>query len=73
MYSKQNHGQDSTTAELIRRLAEQVFGNKVKADNWLTQPKTAFGGVTPLELAFTEAGYELVKAELEKLGHGYAC
>jgi len=59
--------------ELIQRQAEQVFGNKSKADTWLNQPKTAFGGVTPLELAFTEAGYELVKAELEKLSHGYAC
>lgn len=73
MYSKQNHGQDSTTAERIRRLAEQVFGNKVKADTWLTQPKTALGGSTPLEQAQTEAGYELVKAELEKLSHGFAC
>jgi uncharacterized protein (DUF2384 family) len=72
LYSKQNHGQDSTTAG-IRRLAEQVFGNKDKADTWLNQPKTAFGGVTPLELAFTESGYELVKAELEKLSHGFTC
>jgi hypothetical protein len=39
LYSKQNHGQNSTTAELIRRLAEQVFGNKEKADTWLTQRK----------------------------------
>jgi len=59
--------------ELIQHKAEQIFGNKEKADIWLTQPKTAFSGVTPLELAFTEAGYELVKAELEKLSHGYAC
>ena len=59
--------------ELIQRQAEAVFGNKAKADSWLSEPKTAFGGVTPLELAFTEAGYELVKAELEKLSYGYAC
>ncbi|WP_348129771.1 MbcA/ParS/Xre antitoxin family protein [Pseudomonas sp.] len=59
--------------ELIRRQAEQVFGNKEKADFWLNQPKTAFSGFTPLKLAHTEAGYELVKAELEKLSHGYAC
>lgn len=32
MDSKQNQGQDSTTPELIRRLAEQIFGNKEKAD-----------------------------------------
>lgn len=59
--------------ERIRRQAEQVFGNKAKADTWLAQPKTALGGSTPLELAQTEGGYELVKAELEKLSHGFAC
>lgn len=59
--------------ELIQLQAEQAFGNKDKADFWLNKPKTAFVGVTPLKLALTEAGYELVKAELEKLSHGYAC
>lgn len=60
-------------AEVIQRQAEQIFGNKEKADTWLSQPKNTFGGSTPLELAYTEVGYELVKAELEKLSHGYAC
>lgn len=59
--------------ELIQRQAEQVFGNKEKADTWLARPKTAFGGSTPLELAQTEEGYKLVKSELEKLSHGFAC
>ncbi|NMY35386.1 DUF2384 domain-containing protein [Pseudomonas sp. WS 5412] len=59
--------------ELIQRQAELVFGSKAKADIWLNQPKTAFDGSTPLELAHTEAGYELVKAELERVSHGYAC
>lgn len=59
--------------ELIRRQAEQVFGNKERADTWLAQPKTAFGGSTLLELANTEAGYELVKAELERISHGFVC
>ncbi|CAN7414486.1 antitoxin Xre/MbcA/ParS toxin-binding domain-containing protein [Pseudomonas brassicacearum] len=59
--------------EQILRQAEQIFGNKEKADTWLNQPKTGYGGVTPLELAFTEAGYERVKAELERVSHGYAC
>ncbi|MEB0222994.1 MbcA/ParS/Xre antitoxin family protein [Pseudomonas sp. 10S4] len=58
---------------LIQHQAEQLFGNKAKAATWLTQPKTTFSGRTPLQLAFTEAGYELVKAELERIGHGYAC
>ncbi|UVM47710.1 MbcA/ParS/Xre antitoxin family protein [Pseudomonas sp. B21-015] len=59
--------------ELVQHQAELVFGNKEKADSWLNQPKTGLGGSTPLELAHTEAGYKLVKAELEKLSHGFAC
>ena len=59
--------------ELIQLQAEQVFGNKNEADMWLTRPKKLFGGSTPLEFAHTEAGYELVKVELEKLSHGFAC
>lgn len=61
------------SVELLQHQAEQVFGNKAKADIWINQPKTALGGVAPLELAHTEEGYELVKAELEKLSHGFAC
>jgi len=59
--------------DLIQRHAELVFGNKMKADIWLSQTKFALGGRTPLELVHSEAGYELVKAELEKLSHGFAC
>lgn len=59
--------------ELIQLQAAHVFGNKAKADVWLNQPKTALGGSTPLELAQTEEGYDLVKAELERLSHGFAC
>jgi putative toxin-antitoxin system antitoxin component (TIGR02293 family) len=59
--------------ELIERQAEQIFGNKAKADTWLNKPKNTFGGSTPLELVHSEAGYELVKTELERLSHGFAC
>lgn len=59
--------------ELVQRQAEQVFGNKLKADIWLNQPKTGFDGSTPLEFAQTEAGYELVMAQLERVSHGYVC
>lgn len=59
--------------QLLQLQAEHVFGNKVKANTWLTQPKNTFGGTTPLEFAHTEAGYELVKAELDRIGHGFAC
>ncbi|EUB86998.1 MbcA/ParS/Xre antitoxin family protein [Pseudomonas sp. GM30] len=59
--------------ELIQRQAEMVFGNKEKADTWLNQPKTIFGGSTPSQAAHSETGYDLVKAELERISQGYAC
>lgn len=59
--------------ELIQRQADLVFGNKDKADAWLNQPKAAFGGSTPLQAAQSEPGYELAKAELERISHGYTC
>ncbi|MHC8376446.1 antitoxin Xre/MbcA/ParS toxin-binding domain-containing protein [Pseudomonas sp. MDT1-16] len=59
--------------ELIQHQAERVFGNKNKADTWLNQPKAILGGKTPLQVAHTETGYDLVKAELEKLSHGFTC
>ena len=59
--------------ELIQREAEAVFGNKNKADTWLNQPNADLGDSTPLELAHNEAGYDQVKAELERLSHGFAC
>ena len=59
--------------ELIQRQAELVFGNKEKAQAWLRQPKTAYGGSTPIELAHSKAGYQLVKDALERINQGYAC
>ncbi|MDR7283174.1 uncharacterized protein (DUF2384 family) [Pseudomonas corrugata] len=58
--------------ELIQRQAEQVFGNKAKADIWLNQPKREFGGSTALEHAHTEAGYREVNNVLERISHGYS-
>ncbi|GID03018.1 MbcA/ParS/Xre antitoxin family protein [Pseudomonas sp. 008] len=58
--------------ELIRRQAEQVFGNKAKAKIWLNQPKATFGNATPLAFANSEAEYLSVKDELERISHGYA-
>jgi len=58
--------------ELIRRQAEQAFGNNAKADMWLNQPKIEFGGSTALEHAHSENGYVKVKDELERIRHGYS-
>lgn len=59
--------------ELIQRQAEQIFGNKVKADHWLNQPIVGAGDSSRLQAAQSEAGYELVNTELERLSHGFAC
>ncbi|MNH83978.1 hypothetical protein D3C87_1439330 [compost metagenome] len=58
--------------EFIQREAERVFGNKIKADHWLNQPLVVAGGNSRLQAAHSEAGYELVKTELERIDHGYA-
>ncbi|MBB6157381.1 uncharacterized protein (DUF2384 family) [Pseudomonas sp. JAI115] len=71
MDSKQNHGQDSTTPELIHRLAEQIFGNKKKADHWLNQPTVETGDCSRLQMAQSRVGYEAMKAELDRLNHGF--
>lgn len=52
--------------------AEQIFADKEKAAVWLNKPQTAFGGMTPLEVSNTEAGYESVKDALERINQGYA-
>jgi uncharacterized protein (DUF2384 family) len=58
--------------ELIQLHAEQVFDDKAKAQNWLNQPKSEFGGFSPLEHARSEAGYLVAKEALERIRHGYA-
>ncbi|MEB0123766.1 MbcA/ParS/Xre antitoxin family protein [Pseudomonas sp. CCI1.2] len=57
--------------EQIQHQAEQIFGNKEKADAWLNQPKKAFGDRAPLELAREAEGYLLVRDELERMTHGF--
>ncbi|HEX4547984.1 MbcA/ParS/Xre antitoxin family protein [Pseudomonas sp.] len=73
MNLKRNRGQDSLAIELIQRQAESVFGNKAKADHWLSQPNAGSAKGSRLQVAQSKAGYELVKAELERLNHGFAC
>jgi putative toxin-antitoxin system antitoxin component (TIGR02293 family) len=51
--------------------AEAYFGgDEAAARRWLTQPKVALGGVTPLEFARTPEGSDYVIALLERLEHG---
>jgi uncharacterized protein (DUF2384 family) len=59
--------------ELIQRQAKQVFGSKVKANIWLSQPKTVFSGATALECACDVAGDRRVRGVLDRIEHGYVC
>ncbi len=73
MDSKQNSGQDSMAIELIQRQAEQVFGSKVKANHWLSLTTVKGSDSSRLQMAYTEQGFKRVKAELERLSHGFTC
>lgn len=57
--------------ELIQHQAEAVFGNKAKADAWLSQPKTTFGGSSAIKLARSEVGYAQVRDALDRIDQGY--
>lgn len=59
--------------ELVQQQAEAVFGNKAKADAWLSSPKTTFGGTSPIEFVRNEAGYVQVVSELKRIDQGYGC
>jgi len=52
-------------------LAEQVFGEKQRALDWLHAPKRRFGGKTPFELLATAAGGQIVEEELVSIDEGY--
>lgn len=57
--------------ELIHHQAEAVFGNKAKAEAWLNEPKTTFGGSSAIELARSEVGYAQVRDTLDRIDQGY--
>jgi putative toxin-antitoxin system antitoxin component (TIGR02293 family) len=56
----------------ITSLAEEVFGDDVKASRWLRKAKTRFEGRTPLEMLRTDAGARLVEEMLLQLDYGFA-
>ena len=54
----------------ITSLAEEVFGDDLKAGRWLRKLKQRFDGRTPLEVSITEAGARLVEEMLLQLDYG---
>jgi putative toxin-antitoxin system antitoxin component (TIGR02293 family) len=56
----------------IQALAEDVFGDVVKANRWLRERLGILSGRAPLELAQTDAGARVVEQILAKIDWGAA-
>lgn len=51
--------------------AEQVFGDREKAQRWMRSPKKRFAGQTPMQMLQTEAGGRSVEEMLIQIDEGY--
>jgi len=47
-------------ARAVQRLAERVFGDPLKARQWLNRPSVQLGGRTPLAVLGSEQGLRRV-------------
>jgi putative toxin-antitoxin system antitoxin component (TIGR02293 family) len=56
----------------VQALAEEVFGDAERANEWLRQGLGVLDGQAPLELARTEAGVRVVEQILGKIDWGAA-
>ena len=54
----------------VLQKALDVLENKESARRWMTQPKRALGGLTPLRCCDTEVGAREVEALLGRIEHG---
>jgi putative toxin-antitoxin system antitoxin component (TIGR02293 family) len=54
----------------IATLAEQVFGDPVKAQRWMRKAKRGLGGDTPLAYLASENGARVVEEMLGRIEHG---
>ena len=53
--------------ELVIGIANRVFGDPIRARNWLHQPRVQLGGRTPMEMLETEAGARRVEELLTQI------
>jgi putative toxin-antitoxin system antitoxin component (TIGR02293 family) len=53
------------------KLAEDVFGDKAKAADWLRSPRRVFDGAIPFDLLRTESGGRIVENHLLRALHGF--
>jgi hypothetical protein len=65
------HGMpDSIRILDIRALADRVFGDEQKADDWLHRPNRSLSGQKPVDLLNDELGAAVVREMLEQIDHG---
>ena len=55
---------------VLGKALKMFEGDSRAAERWLSSPRRALGGATPLELAKTEAGAREVEALIGRLEHG---
>jgi len=54
----------------ISARAGEVFSNQEKALHWLRSPNPSLNGLTPLEAATTDTGYQEVEDILTRIEYG---
>ena len=75
---KDNRALDAAASERvvriadITRMAEETFGRREAAAQWLKNPNLALGGATPLSMLDTEPGAREVRRILSSIDHGGA-
>lgn len=75
-YEKQNPVLKDTVADRLQRfnrianLALELFEDEAETKRWLSTPKTALSGETPLQALATDAGAKKVEAMLYRAEYG---
>ena len=54
----------------IRTLADRIFGDETKAEDWLNRNNPSFSGQRPIDLLKDELGAAVVREALEQIDHG---
>ena len=55
----------------LQLLANLVFQDSQRANEWLHSPKARIGGATPMDFAADSLGYEAVESWLHEIDQGY--
>ena len=58
------------TCAQVEALANRVFGDEKKADDWLHRPNGSLSGQKPIDLLKDELGAAVVREILEQIDHG---